>query len=53
MSHELSIGIFMGGGSGLSSPRSMTLDLLEEGFELSIGRAFRGHKAWLCGPAFP
>ena len=26
----------MGGGSGLSSPRSMTLDLLEEGFELPI-----------------
>jgi len=36
MSHELSIGIFMGGGSGLSSPRSMILDLLEEGFELPI-----------------
>ena len=28
--------IFMGGGSGLSSPRSMILDLLEEGFELPI-----------------
>jgi phenol hydroxylase P5 protein len=34
--HELTIGIFMGGGSGLSSPRSMTLDLLEGGFELPI-----------------
>jgi len=28
--------IFMGGGSGLSSPRSMILDLLEEGCELPI-----------------
>ncbi len=28
--------IFMAGGSGLSSPRSMILDLLEEGFEHSI-----------------
>ncbi len=28
--------IFMGGGSGLSSPRSMILDLLEEGFELPV-----------------
>ena len=28
--------IFMAGGSGLSSPRSMILDLLEEGFELPI-----------------
>ena len=28
--------IFMAGGSGLSSPRSMILDLLAEGFELSI-----------------
>ncbi|MCB1755569.1 MAG: 2Fe-2S iron-sulfur cluster binding domain-containing protein [Gammaproteobacteria bacterium] len=28
--------LFMAGGSGLSSPRSMILDLLEEGFELPI-----------------
>jgi phenol/toluene 2-monooxygenase (NADH) P5/A5 len=28
--------VFMGGGSGLSSPRSMILDLLAEGFELPI-----------------
>jgi phenol/toluene 2-monooxygenase (NADH) P5/A5 len=28
--------IFMGGGSGLSSPRSMILDLLAEGFDLPI-----------------
>lgn len=28
--------IFMAGGSGLSSPRSMILDLLEEGFDLPI-----------------
>lgn len=28
--------IFMAGGSGLSSPRSMILDLLDEGFDLSI-----------------
>ncbi|WP_264294866.1 FAD-binding oxidoreductase, partial [Pseudomonas sp. K2] len=28
--------IFMGGGSGLSSPRSMILDLLAQGFELPI-----------------
>ncbi|HEY0287206.1 MAG TPA: phenol 2-monooxygenase domain-containing protein [Pseudomonas sp.] len=38
--------IFMGGGSGLSSPRSMILDLLAEGFELPItliyGQRHRG-----------
>lgn len=28
--------VFMAGGSGLSSPRSMILDLLEEGFDLPI-----------------